>query len=90
MWLVKVLPESKVTPRFLTVSVGEIEFPRSWVGNFGMWDSLACLSPIILNYVFSGMKLFTIIAQFKQMPEVQSLFKSHYDNFTIRAKLFQT
>ena len=36
MWLVKVFPESKVTPRFLTVSVGEIEFLRSLVWIF--WD----------------------------------------------------
>ena len=31
MWLVKVFPESKVTPRFLTVSVGEIELSREFV-----------------------------------------------------------
>ena len=30
----KGVPESKVTSRFLTVLVGEIEFPRNWVGNF--------------------------------------------------------
>ena len=47
------LPESKVTPRFLIVSVGEIEFQRSWVRNFWMQDLLACLSPMIMNSVFS-------------------------------------
>ena len=55
MWLVKVFPESKVTPRFLTVSVGEIEFPRSLLGNSWMRDSLTCLSTMIINSVFSGL-----------------------------------
>ena len=34
MWLVKVFPESKVTPRFLTILVPEIEFPKKLVGKF--------------------------------------------------------
>ena len=41
IWLAKVFPESKVTPKFLTSLVGEIEFPRNWVGNFCMIDSLS-------------------------------------------------
>ena len=57
MLLVKVLPESKVTDRFLSVLVGEIEFPRSWVRNFWMRDSLACLSSMISELSKTGIKV---------------------------------
>ena len=56
IWLAKVFPESKVTPKFLTSFVGEIEFPRNWVGNFCINDSLACLSPMKENSVFNWIK----------------------------------
>ena len=48
-------PESKVTPSFLTILVGKIEFPKSFVGNFWTRVSLASLSLMIMNYVFSGL-----------------------------------
>ena len=69
-------PESKLTPRFLTVSVREIEFPRNWVGNFWMRDFLACLS--LMNSVFSVVEFqfYTIHPLLNTVETLSELSKS--------------
>ena len=70
-------PESKVIHRFLTILVGEIEFPRSWVGIFSMKDSLACLLPTIVNSVFSRLSFSFMPPIHNSNGQVLDIFECH-------------
>ena len=59
----------RVESNTLTISVEEIEFPKNWVGNFWKRESLACLSPMMMNSVFSGLN-------FSFTPSINELNKS--------------